>query len=167
MTVCVDIYEENIQRDPSLRSDVSHSSEHGDTSMFKLCLATSLEVLDASIGCEPGRIPEPSRSLHAKLVFEGTQWRRSVVGPVTPGASSQAVLSETRKRPLQLLELLGTCLLYTSKDTAILQIELFKSYGHNKQALQLFRKVTNILSIVNRRSPTGDVSQYYLRVVLS
>ena len=36
---------------------------------------------------------EPYEYLCTQLVFEGTQRRSSVIGPVTPGASGQAILS--------------------------------------------------------------------------
>ena len=37
-------------------------------------------------------IPESGRSLHAKFILEGSEGRSSVVGPVTPSTSSQAIL---------------------------------------------------------------------------
>ena len=60
--------------------------------MLKLCLATSLEVLHASVGRKACWIPETNGRLHTKLILKGTQRRSCVVGPVTPGASSQAIL---------------------------------------------------------------------------
>ena len=62
--------------------------------MFQLGLPASLEVLNRAIRGESGGIPKPDWFLHAKLVLEGTQRRRCVVGPVTPGASGQAVLTK-------------------------------------------------------------------------
>ena len=44
-------------------------------------------------------IPESGRSLHAKFVLEGSERRSSVVGPVTPSASSQAILQDTHADP--------------------------------------------------------------------
>ena len=68
------------------------SGKHGDATMLQLRLATSGEVLSAAIGREPCRVPEPHRCLHSKLVFEGTQRRSGVVGPVTPSAAGEAIL---------------------------------------------------------------------------
>ena len=62
--------------------------------MFQLGLPASLEVLNRAIRGESGGIPKPDRFLHTKLVLEGTQRRRGVVCPVTPGASGQAVLTK-------------------------------------------------------------------------
>ena len=42
-----------------LRSNVSHSGQHGDAAVLQLGLTTSLEVLNAAIGSEASRIPEP------------------------------------------------------------------------------------------------------------
>ena len=68
------------------------SGKHGNATMLQLRLATSGEVLSAAIGREPCRVPEPHRCLHSKLVFEGTQRRSGVVGPVTPSAASETIL---------------------------------------------------------------------------
>ena len=68
------------------------SGKHGDATMLQLRLATSGEVLSAAIGREPCRVPEPHRCLHSKLVFEGTQRRSGVVGPVTPSAAGETIL---------------------------------------------------------------------------
>ena len=56
--------------------------------MFELRLSAALEVLNATIGRKACRVPESHGVLH-ELVLECTQWRCSVVGPVTPGASGQ------------------------------------------------------------------------------
>ena len=69
--------------------------------MFQLGLPASLEVLNRAIRGESGGIPKPDWFLHAKLVLEGTQRRSGVVGPVTPGASGQAVLT---KAPLMSID---------------------------------------------------------------
>ena len=42
-----------------LRGNVSHSGQHGDAAVLQLGLTTSLEVLNAAIGSEASRIPEP------------------------------------------------------------------------------------------------------------
>ena len=63
--------------------------------MFELCLTTSLEVLDAAISGKSGGVPEPCGCLHAQLILECTQRRCSVVGPVTPGAACESILSQT------------------------------------------------------------------------
>ena len=60
--------------------------------MLQLRLATSGKVLGAAICREPGRVPESDRRLHTELILECSQRGSSVVGPVTPGAASQAVL---------------------------------------------------------------------------
>ena len=61
--------------------------------MFELRLSAALEVLHATIGRKACRVPESHGVLHTELVLERTQWRCSVVGPVTPGASGQTILS--------------------------------------------------------------------------
>ena len=63
--------------------------------MLKFCLATSLEVLHASVRRKSCWIPKSNGGLNAEFILEGTQRRSCVVGPVTPGASSQAILPET------------------------------------------------------------------------
>ena len=67
--------------------------------MFQLRLATSGKVLGAAICREPGRVPESNRRLHTKLILECSQRGSSVVGPVTPGAASQAVLHKHKCSP--------------------------------------------------------------------
>ena len=54
----------------SLRRDVTHGSQHGDSSMLQFRLTTSLEVLDAPVSCEPGRVPKSGRSLHTQVVIQ-------------------------------------------------------------------------------------------------
>ena len=61
--------------------------------MLQFGLAAALEVLNAAIGGEACGIPKSDWVLHTELVLERTQWRCSVVGPVTPGASGQTILS--------------------------------------------------------------------------
>ena len=61
--------------------------------MFELRLSAALEVLHAAIGGEACGIPKSDGVLNTELVLERTQWRCSVVGPVTPGASCQTILS--------------------------------------------------------------------------
>ena len=61
--------------------------------MLQFGLAPALEVLNAAIGGEACGIPKSDWVLHTELVLERTQWRCSVVGPVTPGASGQTILS--------------------------------------------------------------------------
>ena len=68
--------------------------------MLELCLTTSLEVLNAAVRGKTGRVPEAHWCLHTKLVLERTQRRGSVVGPVTPGASSQTILCGNDLLPL-------------------------------------------------------------------
>ena len=62
--------------------------------MLKFCLATSLKVLHASVRCKSCWIPKSNWGLHSEFILEGTQRRSCVVGPVTPGASSQAILPQ-------------------------------------------------------------------------
>ena len=45
--------------DESLRSNITHGGQHGDSSVLQLSLTTSLEVLNAAIRCESSRIPKP------------------------------------------------------------------------------------------------------------
>jgi len=45
--------------DEQLRGNVSHCGQHGDAAVLQLGLTTSLEVLNAAIGSEASRIPEP------------------------------------------------------------------------------------------------------------
>ena len=67
--------------------------------MLQLRLATSGKVLGAAICREPGRVPESDRRLHTELILECSQRGSSVVGPVTPGAASQAVLHKRKFSP--------------------------------------------------------------------
>ena len=45
--------------DESLRSNITHGGQHGDSSVLQLGLTTSLEVLNAAIRSETSRIPKP------------------------------------------------------------------------------------------------------------
>ena len=74
------------------RCNISHRCEHRNATMLQLSLTTSLEVLNTAIRREPSWIPETHRSLHTQLILKGTQRRSSVVGPVTPSTSGQAIL---------------------------------------------------------------------------
>ena len=78
--------------DQSLRCNVAHGCQHRNPAVLQLSLTTSLEVLHAAIRCEPSRIPKPNWRLHAQLVLKGSQRRSGVVGPISPGASGQAIL---------------------------------------------------------------------------
>ena len=53
-----------------LRRDVTHGSQHGDSSMLQFCLTTSLEVLDAPVSCEPGGVPKSRRSLRIQFIIQ-------------------------------------------------------------------------------------------------
>ena len=79
-----------------LWSNVTHGSKHRDTTMLQLRLAAALEVLDAAVGRESCRIPETDRILNAQLILECSQRRSGVVGPISPSAASEAVLSTER-----------------------------------------------------------------------
>ena len=57
----------------NLWSDVTHCCKHGDATVLEFCLSTSLKVLNTSIGCEPGGVPKPRRSLHTQLVLESAK----------------------------------------------------------------------------------------------
>ena len=61
--------------------------------MFQLRLAAALEVLDAAVGRESCRIPETDRILNAQLILECSQRRGRVIGPISPCAASEAILS--------------------------------------------------------------------------
>ena len=61
--------------------------------MLQFGLAAALEVLHATIGSEACWIPETHWVLHSELVLERTQRRCGVVGPVTPGASGETILT--------------------------------------------------------------------------
>ena len=61
--------------------------------MFQLRLAAALEVLDAAVGRESCRIPETDRILNAQLILECSQRRGRVVGPISPCAAGEAILS--------------------------------------------------------------------------
>ena len=61
--------------------------------MLQFGLAAALEVLNAAIGGEACGIPKSDWVLHTELVLERTQRRCGVVGPVTPGASGETILS--------------------------------------------------------------------------
>ena len=60
--------------------------------MLQLRLAPARKVLGAAIRGKPSGIPKSNWRLHAELVLESSQRGSSVVGPVTPGAASQAIL---------------------------------------------------------------------------
>ena len=60
--------------------------------MLQLRLAPARKVLGAAIRGEASGIPKSNWRLHAELVLESSQRGSSVVGPVTPGAASQAIL---------------------------------------------------------------------------
>ena len=75
-----------------LWGNIAHCGKHGDPSVLKFGLTTSLEVLNAAISGKACGIPEPGWRLHTQLVLERSQRRGSVVGPVSPCASSQAIL---------------------------------------------------------------------------
>ena len=74
--------------------------------MLQFGLAAALEVLNAAIGGEACGIPKSDWVLHTELVLERTQRRCGVVGPVTPGASGQTILSceNNQNRSYQLLK---------------------------------------------------------------
>ena len=83
---------------PSHWGDVSHGGQHRNATMLDLGGATSLEVLHASVGGKAGGIPKSDGGLNAQLIFECTQRRRSVVGPVTPGTSCETILQNHQNR---------------------------------------------------------------------
>ena len=62
--------------------------------MLKLRLAAALEVLHRTICRETCWVPKTHRCLHTELVLKGSQRGCGVVGPVSPGASGQAVLAK-------------------------------------------------------------------------
>ena len=72
----------------------THGGHHGDTSVLQLHGSAALECRDIAIGGKSDGVPEAHWRLHPELALEGTQGRGSVVGPVTPGAASQAILCE-------------------------------------------------------------------------
>ena len=89
------------ETDPSHWGDVSHGGQHRNATMLDLGCTTSLEVLHASVGCETCWIPKSDWGLHTEFILKGAQRRISVVGPVSPGASGQAILRtahQTRQR---------------------------------------------------------------------
>ena len=75
-----------------LWGNIAHCGKHRDPSVLKFGLTTSLEVLNAAISGKACGIPEPGWRLHTQLVLERSQRRGSVVGPVSPCASGQAIL---------------------------------------------------------------------------
>ena len=75
--------------------NVSHCREHGNSSVLQLGLASALEVLHTAVCGEASGIPKSNWVLHSEFVFERTQRRGGVVGPVSPGTSGQAVLHAT------------------------------------------------------------------------
>ena len=62
--------------------------------MLQLRLAAALEGRHIAICGETCWVPKTHGCLHTKLVLEGSQRGCGVVGPVTPSASSQAVLTK-------------------------------------------------------------------------
>ena len=62
--------------------------------MLKLRLAAALEGRHITICSETCWVPKTHRCLHTELVLKGSQRGCGVVGPVTPGASGQAVLAK-------------------------------------------------------------------------
>ena len=71
---------------------VAHSRKHRNATMLDFSLTTALVGINITVSCESNWIPKSEGRLGTHLVLEGTQRRWGVVGPVTPGASSQAVL---------------------------------------------------------------------------
>ena len=67
--------------------------------MLQLRLAPARKVLGAAIRGKPSGIPKSNWRLHTELVLESSQRGSSVVGPVTPGAASQAVLHKHKSLP--------------------------------------------------------------------
>ena len=67
--------------------------------MLQLRLAPARKVLGAAIRGKPSGIPKSNWRLHTELVLESSQRGSSVVGPVTPGAASQAVLHKHKCLP--------------------------------------------------------------------
>ena len=75
-----------------LRGHVTHACEHGDSAVLDLRCSTAGIGLSVAIRGEADGVPKSERWLHTELILEGTQRRGGVVGPVSPGASSQAIL---------------------------------------------------------------------------
>ena len=86
---------------PSHWGDVSHGGQHRNATMLKFCLATSLEVLHASVGRKTCWIPKSDWGLHAEFILECSQRRCRVVGPVSPGASGQTILVHGQRSKAQ------------------------------------------------------------------
>ena len=63
----------HVSSDESLWSNITHSCEHGDSSVLELCLTTSLEVLNAAVRGKTGRVPEAHWCLDTKLVLKGSE----------------------------------------------------------------------------------------------
>ena len=57
-------------RRKSLRGNVAHGGQHGNSAMLKLSLATSLEVLNTAISGKACWIPKSRWRLNAQLVLE-------------------------------------------------------------------------------------------------
>ena len=83
-----------VARNECLRRNVPHCREHGNSAVLEFRLTTTLEVLHATVRGKSSRIPKSDWLLNTKLVLERTQRRVSVVGPISPGASGQAVLRQ-------------------------------------------------------------------------
>ena len=75
-----------------LWGNIAHCGKHRDPSVLEFGLTTSLEVLNAAISGKACGIPESGWRLHTQLVLECSQRGGSVVGPVSPCASGQAIL---------------------------------------------------------------------------
>ena len=69
--------------------------------MLQLDGTSALEGGNIAIGSESNWIPESDRVLHAELALECTKRGSGVVGPVTPGASGQAILLSCLHRETQ------------------------------------------------------------------
>ena len=76
----------------NLWGHIAHGGEHGNSTVLDFSLTTSLVGVNITVSCESNWIPKSEWRLCSHLILKCSQWRSSVVGPVTPGASSQAIL---------------------------------------------------------------------------
>ena len=75
----------------------THRGHHRDASVLQFHRSAALEGSHITVRGKSYGIPETHGRLHSEFILESAQRRGCVVGPVTPGASSQAILQQTQR----------------------------------------------------------------------
>ena len=76
----------------NLWSHISHGGKHCNATMLDFSLTSALVSINIAVSCKSNWIPKSKRRLCAHLILKCSQRRSSVVGPVTPCTSGQAIL---------------------------------------------------------------------------